>query len=107
MIMMNGRSNSDSAKHLRPITTEGVSRTRRRIALGLVASRKFRRTGDMLGTAPGGEYQPGTSDREDIRLTDHRAREGLSVSRNNNLESRKQQAVGIYQIHQTRVREDV
>ena len=104
----------------------GVSRTRRRIALGLVASRKFRRTGDMLGTAPGGKHQPQTSDGEDIRLTDHRARVGLSVSRweldteeklligfsympvalsssnhyyrKNNVESRKQQE-GTHQVH--------
>ena len=76
MIMTNGRFDSDTAKQLGPITTVGkewrgetctfksfrhftiwnifffniagvTSKTRRRIALGLVASRKFRRTRDM------------------------------------------------------------
>ena len=70
-------------KYFEGVSSTIPSKTRRRIALGLVASRKFRRTRDMLGRAVGGDYRPQTidGDGEDIRLTEARDREGLSLSR--------------------------
>jgi len=90
--MTNGRfardssDRGDTAKQLGPITTVDIagvtSKTRRRIALGLVASRKFRRTRDMMETTLGGD-----GGGKDVFLGDHSQ---YSQYRNNNTDQDQQ-----------------